>query len=251
LSEAPALSRAAGLLAAARSGIAFTGAGVSAESGIRTFRGEDGLWKQYDPTRVASIHYFLEDPAAYWSVSRERGATALRARPNPGHLALARMERMGHLAAVVTQNTDGLHRDAGSRRVVELHGSGRWVECLDCAAREPRAEVQTRLERELPPRCLRCGGGRLKPTVVLFGEPLPAAAVEEAFALARAADLVLVAGSSLVVYPAADVPLAAVEAGAPMVIVNAEPTPFDRLAEVVIRGRSGEVLPRLAQLAGG
>lgn len=242
------VERAAELLAAAQHAIAMTGAGVSAESGIPTFRGEGGLWTKYDPVKVSSIDSFMADPASYWEVSRERGRVALAARPNPGHLALAAMEAIGRLVAVVTQNTDGLHQDAGSRRVIELHGSGRTVQCLDCGRREPRSEVQARLDVEMPPRCRNCGSIFLKPTVVLFGEPMPVAAVQEAFALAGQADVVLVAGSSLVVYPAAEVPLVAVRAGARMIVVNAEPTPFDRLAEVVIHGRSGEVLPQIADL---
>ncbi|TME57041.1 MAG: NAD-dependent deacylase [Chloroflexi bacterium] len=242
------LERASELLASARAGLAMTGAGVSAESGIPTFRGEGGLWSSYDPVKVASIDNFLEDPAAYWRVSRERGPAVLAARPNPGHLALAALETAGHLVGVVTQNTDGLHQDAGSRRVIELHGSGRVVQCLDCGTREKRAEVQARLGEEMPPRCRACGGVFLKPTVVLFGEAMPMAAVEEAFALAKAADVMLVVGSSLVVYPAAHVPLKAVEAGAALIVVNAEPTPLDHLATVVIHGRSGEVLPELAEM---
>ncbi len=232
------IERAVELLSGSRSAVALTGAGVSAESGIPTFRGEGGLWAQYDPVKVASIDSFMRNP----------GAAVLAARPNRGHLALAALERAGHLVAVVTQNTDGLHQDAGSRRVIELHGSGRTVQCLDCGAREPRADVQARLATEMPPRCRMCGGTFLKPTVVLFGEAMPIPAVEEAFALARAADVMLVVGSSLVVYPAAHVPLAAVEAGAALIVVNAEPTPIDRFAEVVIHGRSGEVLPELASL---
>jgi NAD-dependent deacetylase len=242
------VQRAAELLVGARNGVALTGAGVSAESGIPTFRGSGGLWSQYDPVKVASLDNFMRDPSAYWTVARERGPAVLAARPNPGHHALAGLENAGLLVAVVTQNTDGLHQDAGSRHVIELHGSGRTVHCLDCGARETRAGVQARLAVEMPPRCRMCGGVFLKPTVVLFGEAMPIPAVEEAFALARAADVMLVVGSSLVVYPAAHVPLAAVEAGAALIVVNAEATPIDRFAEVVIRGRSGEVLPELAAL---
>src|SRR4029077_11558681 len=148
-----------------------------------------------------------------------------------------------HLVALVTQNTDGLHQDAGSRHVIELHGSGRTVQCLDCGSRTTRADIHARLALEMPPRCRMCGGVFLKPTVVLFGEAMPIPAVEEAFALAKAADVMLIVGSSLVVYPAAHVPLKAVESGAALIVVNAEPTPLDRLATVVIHGRSGEVLP--------
>jgi len=224
------VEQAAELLATARHGLALTGAGVSAESGIPTFRGEGGLWTRYDPVKVSSIDSFLADPAAYWRVSKERGSVALAARPNPGHEALAAMEAAGLLAAIVTQNTDGLHQDSGSRHVIELHGSGRTVECLECGRREARSDVQRRLDTEMPPHCCNCGSIFLKPTVVLFGEPMPPAAINEAFELARHTDVMLVVGSSLVVYPAAEVPLVAVQSGARMIVINAEPTPFDRFA---------------------
>lgn len=245
------LAEAARLVGGARRGVAFTGAGVSAESGIRTFRGQDGLWKQYDPVRTSTLSYFLEDPAYYWRVSKERWHTYRQARPNPGHVALAEMEAGGSLAGVVTQNTDGLHREAGSRRLVELHGNGRTVRCLDCGASEPRADVQARLEVELPPQCQTCGGVHIKPAVVFFGEPLPAGAIGEAVELATGCDLMLVVGSSLAVRPAADIPLLALRQGAPLLIVNDEPTPLDELATVVLRGRSGEILPDVRRLAGG
>jgi NAD-dependent deacetylase len=244
------VQRAAQLLAAARKGLALTGAGVSAESGIPTFRGDGGLWTKYDPVKVASIAAFMHDPAAYWRVSKERGGVALAARPNAGHFALTALEAAGILGAIVTQNTDGLHQDSGSRRVIEVHGSSRTVQCLDCGTREPRSEVQARLNDEMPPRCRMCGGTFLKPTVVLFGEPMPVQAIQEAFALAREADVMLVVGSSLLVHPAADIPVAAVSSGARLIVVNAEPTPLDRFAEVVIHGRSGEVLPELVSLVG-
>ena len=244
------VQHAAEIIGRAHSGLALTGAGVSAESGIPTFRGEGGLWRQYDPIKVASIEYFMADPSAYWKVSKERGRVALMARPNAGHHALAALEASGHIAAVVTQNTDGLHQDSGTRTVIEIHGSGRTVECLDCGNREARSEVQERLEVEMPPRCRLCGGSFLKPTVVLFGEPMPAAEIRQAFELARQADVMLVVGSSLAVYPAADIPLVALRAGAQLIVVNAEPTPLDEIATVVVRGRSGEVLPEIAALIG-
>jgi len=242
------VERAAELLSAARRGVAFTGAGASAESGIPTFRGAGGLWTKYDPVKVASIDSFMQDPTAYWMVSKERGGIALAARPNPGHLALVALEAAGVLVAIVTQNTDGLHQASGSRRVVEVHGSSRTVQCLDCGTRESRAVVQARLAVQMPPLCKSCGGLFLKPTVVLFGEPMPLPAMHEALALAQSADVMLVVGSSLVVHPAADIPLAAVRAGASLIIINTEPTPFDSLAEVVIHGRAGEVLPEILTL---
>ena len=245
------VAHAAELIRNARSCIALTGAGISAESGIPTFRGEGGLWRQYDPVKVASIEYFMADPSAYWNVSKSRGSVALAARPNGGHRALAALEASGRVRAVATQNTDGLHQDAGSRNVIELHGSGRAVQCLDCGNREARGDVQARLEVEMPPRCPRCGGHFLKPTVVLFGEPLPQPAIQQAIALAREADVMLVVGSSLVVYPAADLPLVAARSGATLIIVNAEPTPFDEQAEVVLHGRAGDILPAMTDLIGG
>ena len=243
------IDRAAELLARARRGLVFTGAGVSTESGIRDFRGPNGLWKQYDPYKTADIRYFMEDPTRYWTISRERWRTYKQAHPNPGHYALAAMEEAGHVSAVVTQNTDGLHVAAGSRNVIELHGNGSEVVCLDCGGREPRIDVQARLETEMPPRCRLCQGTFIKPAVVFFGEALPAAALTEAYARAAAADLVLVVGSSLQVYPAADIPMEGVRAGAPLVIVNEERTPFDEYAQAVIRGKSGEVLPQLLERA--
>jgi NAD-dependent deacetylase len=242
------VEKAAELLSQARRGVALTGAGVSAESGIPTFRGEGGLWTKYDPVTVSSIASFMADPVSYWQVSKDRGRIALAAKPNPGHTALAALEEAGSLVAIVTQNTDGLHQASGARRVIELHGSGRNVRCLECGNIESRQDVQDRLNVQMPPRCRACGGALLKPTVVLFGEAMPVEAVTAAYDLARHADVMLVVGTSLVVHPAADIPLVAVRAGAPMIVINAEPTPFDRYAEVVIHGRSGEVLPEIVSL---
>jgi len=206
------LERAAELLAAASRGVAFTGAGISQESGIQTYRGKGGLWNTTNPN-TSSIDFFVNDPGAYWEVAKERGTRLLAARPNAAHAALVELERRGHLRAVVTQNVDGLHLLAGSIDVIELHGNGREVVCLDCGNREPRSQVQARLEEELPPRCLRCGGIHMKPAAVFFGEAMPAEETSRAFRLAEECDLMLVVGSSLVVYPAADVPLVAAQAG--------------------------------------
>ena len=243
------IEQAAALVARARRGVAFTGAGISQESGIQTYRGSGGLWNTSSPAS-SSIDFFLNDPAAYWEVARGRGATLLAARPNPAHDALVTLEQRGHLAAVVTQNVDGLHLLAGSKEVLELHGNGREVLCMDCGNREPRSHVQARLDEEMPPRCLLCGGIHMKPAAVFFGEAMPERATARAFELALDCDLMLVVGSSLAVYPAAQVPLAAHEAGAPLVIINAEPTPFDELATVNLRGKAGDLLPELARLAG-
>ncbi len=242
------MAQAAALIARGRRGLAFTGAGVSAESGISTFRGSGGLWTKYDPVQTASLAGFLADPAVYWRVSQERWRTYRRADPNPAHVALAALETMGHLTAIVTQNTDGLHRRAGSRRIVELHGEGGRVRCLDCGTEEPRAEVQARLSSELPPLCRRCGGRHLKPAVVFFGEGVPAAVLSAATELAGSCDLLLIVGSSLTVNPAATLPTLALRRGVPVVTVNPEPTPLDGWADAVLRGPAGAILPELVRL---
>lgn len=240
--EAP-IAEAAALLAQARRGLAFTGAGISVESGIPHFRGEGGLWTQFDPYRVASIQQFRIDPTEYWTYSLKHRRPD--AEPNPAHHAVVALEQTGHIRAVVTQNTDGLHQRAGSADVIELHGSSHTVVCLDCGARFPRGEIDDLNRRHCPPACPACGGRYLKPTVVFFGEPLPADSLAKAQALAREADVVLVVGSSLQVYPAAGIPRQALEHGAALCILNAEATPFDERASVVLRGKAGEILPRL------
>jgi len=242
------VAQAAALLLNSRSGIAFTGAGVSVESGIPHFRGEGGLWTKFDPYKVAHIDTFRKDPAQYWTYSLNNRRPD--AEPNPAHRALAELERRGHLRAVITQNTDGLHQRAGSREVIELHGSSHAVVCLDCETRFPRDQVDRMNREHCPPACPACGGRFLKPTVVLFGEALPMPALRKAQALATAADVVLIVGSSLQVYPAAGIPRLAREHGAELCIVNAEPTPFDDVAAAVIRGKAGEVLPEIVSRIG-
>ncbi len=240
------MERAAGLIAGARYLVAFTGAGISAESGIPTFRGEDGLWKRFDPEKVASLPAFLRDPTDYWRFSRDHRPRT--ADPNPAHGVLAELERRGKLRAVITQNTDGLHQKAGSNRIIELHGNSHRVRCLDCQAEYPRADVDAMARAHIPPRCPRCDGRYLKPAVVFFGESLPAGAFAGAQAEAGRADVMLVVGSSLQVYPAAGIPRLAHDGGAQLVILNAEPTPFDGWAACLLRGAAGLLLPRLLDL---
>ena len=238
-----AVAQAAALLQGSYAGIAFTGAGVSVESGIPHFRGEGGLWTKFDPYKVAHIDTFRKDPSQYWTYSLNHRRPD--AEPNPAHRALVELERRGHLRAVITQNTDGLHQRAGSSEVIELHGSSREVVCLDCEARLPRDEADRMNREHCPPSCPACGGQLLKPTVVLFGEALPVDALRHAQALAMAADVVLIVGSSLQVYPAASIPRLARQHGAELCIINAEPTPFDEFAAAVIHGKAGEILPEI------
>lgn len=213
--------------------VAFTGAGLSAESGIPTYRGAGGLWTRYDPAIYASIEHFNMDPTYYWSFYRDvRYPIISKALPNAAHDALVALERHGMLTTVVTQNIDGLHQIAGQRNVVELHGNTRRIICMSCGREHTMDSAFERLQEAMPPTC-DCGGG-LRPDVVFFGEPLPPGAMEAAGDAARRCDLMLVVGSSLVVHPAALVPRIAVENGARLAIVNIDPTPMDAVADLVL-----------------
>lgn len=243
--DSETVKKASALFSAAESAVALTGAGISAESGIPTFRDPGGLWDRYDPSEYATISAFIRDPAKVWKLFREL-ASGPPPKPNAGHLALARLEAMGKLHAVITQNIDHLHQEAGSKRVVEFHGNVREVVCLSCGVLTPMAEVSL---DALPPRC-GCGG-ILKPNCTFFGEMIPPDALEEATRLARTADLMLVVGTSCEVYPAADLAYLAKERGASVIEVNPAPTPLTgRLADVSIRGKAGEVLPELVAALG-
>jgi NAD-dependent deacetylase len=231
--------------------VALTGAGASAASGVPTYRGAGGSWTRYDPAKYASIDYFREDPSYYWRFFRDERYPALaEAQPNPVHAALAALERSGSLAALVTQNIDGLHQAAGSSRVLELHGNSRRFLCEACGAAHDMASVRSLVDRSIPPICPACSAASLRPDVVLFGEALPPAVLSEALEEMRAASLVLVVGSSLVVQPAAALPLHALQAGAALVILNIDSTPLDDLACLVVRAAADLVLPLALEHAG-
>jgi NAD-dependent deacetylase len=237
------IKRAAELVRNSHHMVAFTGAGHSTASGIPDFRSPgSGLWEKANPMLVASIWAFRLDPKSFYDWIRPMTDTLLNAVPNAAHIALAQLEEMGILKAVITQNIDNLHQRAGSRRVLELHGHMREATCIRCYKEVP---VDPALEQDLRdgkiPRC-ECGGV-LKPNVILFGEQLPIRVLNMAMAEARRCDLILVAGSSLEVTPAADIPYLAVEQGARAIIVNLRPTDFDSCADVVIHGDVAEVLP--------
>jgi NAD-dependent deacetylase len=225
--------------------VAFTGAGLSTASGVPDFRSPGGVWSRHQPVPFDA---FLSDPEArrrYWRYKRETYDAFARALPNAAHLALADLENAGRLQGVVTQNIDGLHQEAGSRRVIELHGTNRWVGCLECHRRFPADEIHHRVSAgDEDPLCERCGG-LLKPATISFGQVLPRAVLDEAFALATSADLFLVLGTSLAVHPAAAIPDAAADAGARLVVVNREPTPVDGRAAVVLYGAVEEILPAI------
>jgi NAD-dependent protein deacetylase/lipoamidase len=222
--------------------VVLTGAGVSTESGIPDFRSAQGIWARYDPFEVAHVDALRRDPGRVWEFYAHRLDALSRAEPNDGHRALAELEERGWIRAVVTQNVDGLHRSAGSRDVVEVHGSLREAACIHCGARVPMADALAQLP--LPP-CPDCGE-ILKPGVVMFGEVLPVHAIERARRLAVEAGLLLVVGSSLEVHPVAELPGDTLAAGGALAIVNRGSTPWDSRAELVLAAGAGETLCGLA-----
>lgn len=227
--------------------VAFTGAGHSTPSGIPDFRSPgSGLWEKDNPMLVASIWAFRLKPKAFFDWIQPMVDTLRSATPNPAHTALADLQEMGHLKTIITQNIDNLHQRAGSRPVLELHGHLREATCTRCYKKVPVDPEMEQLVREGQiPRC-QCGGVQ-KPDVILFGEQLPVRVFNQAMEEARRCDLILVAGSSLTVTPAADIPYLAVEHGARAIIVNFQPTDFDPLADVVIHGDLVSVLPRIVE----
>jgi NAD-dependent deacetylase len=224
--------------------VVLTGAGVSTESGIPDFRSPTGLWAAADPLEVASLQAFRADPERIWSFYAPRLRMLTNAEPNAAHLALAELERRGLVRGVITQNIDLLHERAGSGDVIEVHGSIRTATCPSCRAVHPLEEVAASIEARGVPHCRKCGTV-LKPDVVLFGELLPEPTIDRAYELARRAALMLVVGSALEVFPAADLPLETLRAGGALAIVNREPTPLDEEADFRIGGSAGEALSAL------
>ncbi len=233
------VARAAEILRSARRVVAFTGAGVSAESGVPTFRGPGGLWEGRPVEEVATPGAFRADPATVWRFYEERRCRLATVQPNPAHRVLASWEDRFPSYTLATQNVDGLHRAAGARCVLELHGSLWGVRCTACGGeREDRAVPLP----ELPPRCPLCGGME-RPAVVWFGEALPAAVIAEAQAAAETCDALVVVGTSAVVYPAAGLVRIAAAAGARVIEVNPAASALAHLADVTLRGPAGTLLP--------
>ena len=245
------LTDVAGWLARARHAVVLTGAGISTESGIPDFRGPQGVWTR-DPKAEAlsDIRYYVADPELRRRAWQGRlNHPARGATPNAGHRALAELERLGRLPLLITQNIDGLHLAAGSsrERLIEIHGSMRDFVCLTCGARGPMADALDRVRAgEEDPACRDCGG-ILKSATISFGQSLVAEDLERAEQESAASDLFLAIGTSLTVYPVAWLPERALQNGARLVIVNAEPTPLDDRAHAVLRGRIGEILPALVE----
>ncbi|MGC9318538.1 MAG: SIR2 family NAD-dependent protein deacylase [Armatimonadota bacterium] len=223
--------------------VALTGAGISRESGIPTFRGSGGIWQEHDPEEVATLEGFLRDPERAWCFHEQLRDLCLSSAPNPAHMALAWMQESldGGSVPIITQNIDGLHQAAGSRAVIELHGSAHRARCTRC---DFTTDDLPRHLEELPPVC-DCGAV-LRPDVVWFGEQLPREAMERAQRLSRQAGVMLVIGTSATVQPAASLPVLAQREGATLVEVNPEPTALTGVVDLELRGPAGEIMPELA-----
>jgi len=231
--------------------VIFTGAGISTESGIPDFRSPGGIWDRYDPNEL-TYQKFLSSQASrekYWERQKQLWPIIAAARPNAGHLAIAELYKMGKLNCIITQDGDSLHQRSGvpDEMVIELHGTWTRALCLGCGRKYPSEEVQVRLEAgEKVPTCEACGG-IMKPDVIQFGQAMPEKETAEAQKRAAGCDLLMAIGSSLVVYPAAQMPLIAKENGAKLVIINLMPTPHDQYADVVINEKIGDTLPRIIE----
>lgn len=221
--------------------VAFTGAGISVESGIPAFRGAQGLWEKYDPAEYADIRSFVREPAKVWSMLREMTRLIFDAKPSPAHLALGALEKVGLLNAVVTQNVDGLHQQGGNTNVIEYHGNSRYLVCLKCHGRVPFTEEAL---TALPyPTCHKCREP-LKPDGVFFGEQIPPSAIERAHEAVQRCEIMMIIGTSGVVYPAAEIPFLAASRGAAVVEINVSPTPFtSSLSPYFLESSASLVLP--------
>ena len=238
-----------GMIVQSKRVVVFTGAGISTESGVSDFRSPGGIWDRFDPSELNYQSFMASEEGRekYWDFSRQLWPTVAEAKPNPGHYAIAELHHLGKLDCVITQNIDSLHQKSGvpEERVIELHGTLRWVNCLECGQRYPREQIQARLDSRIKvPRCDSCGG-ILKPATVAFGQPMPAQETHQAEVRAAACDLFLAVGSSLVVYRAAQMPLIAKDNGAKLIIINLTPTPHDRYADIVINEKTGEALSQI------
>ncbi len=223
--------------------VALTGSGISAESGIATFRGKGGIWSTYNPEEYATIDAFMQNPARVWKMLKELAHITMEAQPNPAHTALAELEAMGHLSAVITQNIDSLHQRAGSKQVIELHGNNRWLICLKCSKRH---RVSQSLIEEIPPLC-QCGG-ILRPEVVFFHESLPHDAYQQAVEKSQQCGCMLVIGSSVQIFPASLMPILARQHDAIIIEINPEESHLtSEVSDIFIEGKAGDILPRIVE----
>jgi len=241
------LEKAASMLKEARQVCALTGAGISVESGIPDFRSPDGLWSRYDPMLYATLESFLHTPERFYEMARELNPTLENAAPNPAHLALVELERLGKCTAVITQNIDYLHQRAGSSTVLEVHGTYSSGHCLRCKRKFDIGEIrELSADNTRVPKCPDCEGV-IKPDVIFFGEPLDSEVLSKSALIASTSDLMLVIGCSLEVYPAASLPIYTKRNQGKLIFFNKTQTPHDSLADLVCLGNAGEMLPALVE----
>jgi NAD-dependent deacetylase len=231
--------------------VVFSGAGLSTESGIPDFRSPGGIWDRYNPEDFYFQNFLASETSRekYWQMATEMYEPIKKAQPNLAHLTIAEMEKLGKLDCVITQNIDGLHFKAGNseEKVVQLHGTAMHVSCLSCRKRYDRDEIQDRIQKGVKvPYCDDCGGP-LKPATISFGQSMPERETEEAYHRSSLSDLFIVIGSSLVVQPAASMPLVAKRNGAKLVIINRDPTPYDHMADIVIHGQAGPIMASILE----
>lgn len=245
------LAVAAALLLQSSYTVALTGAGLSAESGIPTYRGTGGVWTKFSDPSIDGWDLFVSDPVAWWEAALHPGAAMTEfaqaieaAEPNAGHISMAKLEEMGHVRHIITQNIDNLHRRAGTASLTEIHGNRFLARCMNCGHRLPLSRLRF---EPLPPVCDICGGV-YKNDTVMFGEPIPEDALHECYRQTAAADCFIVAGTSAVVYPAAEFPMMAKRRGAALIEINPEETALSEYADVIIRATAGQAFPALVEI---
>jgi NAD-dependent deacetylase len=231
--------------------VVFSGAGLSTESGIPDFRSPGGVWDRYNPEDFYFQNFLASENSRekYWQMATEMYEPIRKAQPNPAHLAISELEKLGKLDCVITQNIDGLHFKAGNseEKVIQIHGTAIFVSCLSCKKRYDRDEIQERIKMGVKAPCCDDCGGFLKPATISFGQSMPERETQEAYHRSSTCDLFIVVGSSLVVQPAASMPLVAKKNGARLVIINRDPTPYDDMADIVIHGQAGPTMASILE----
>ncbi len=245
MSSQESIKKARELVSKAKRISALTGSGISVDSGIPDFRSEGGLWKRYDPLEFATLESFERNPTKFWTMGKELAETIVKAQPNAAHIALAKLETQGKLSGIITLNIDNLHQSAGSKNVIELRGNYLSAHCIDCGSEYFGKNVHERVAQgQIPPKCEQCGGV-LKSAAILFGEPLPEEPMTRAVELCKNTDLMIVIGTSLTIYPAAYLPQLAKNEGAKILLVNLDGNNKDNVADIVIKGRSSDIIPEI------
>ncbi len=245
--EKEKIKQAAEMIIKAEYPVVLTGAGISAESGVPTFRGKSGLWKKYDPEAAVSIAGFRRDPEPFWDFAQDL-LLENDIQPNPGHIALAELEKLGIIKKIITQNIDFLHQRAGSEEVLELHGTLNRATCLNCKKKYDWKDLVPVIEAGNIPECDNCQSNKIKPDIVFFGERLPQDALKQAWQAAERSDLMIVIGTSLAVYPVASLPSVTKENGGELIYLNVDSGQQDYLFDLIIKGKAGEILPEILKM---